>query len=147
MDILKELQEEFGITQSQAENTVRLLDEGNTVPFIARYRKELHGAMDDTALRTLEERLGYLRGLEERRAVVKNAIDELRALGAKHIELRPMMLVAGDRAQNDMAGDDADSWKSHLTAAGFDVHCTVEGLGELEDVQRLYVEHLKAELK
>lgn len=58
-----------------------------------------------------------------------------------------MMLVAGDHAQNDMAGDDADSWKSHLTAAGFDVHCTVKGLGELEDVQRLYVEHLKAELK
>lgn len=78
---------------------------------------------------------------------LENAIDELRALGAKHIELRPMMLVAGDHAQNDMAGDDADSWKSHLTAAGFDVHCTVEGLGELEDVQRLYVEHLKAELK
>ena len=66
---------------------------------------------------------------------------------AKHIELRPMMLVSCDHAQNDMAGDDADSWKSHLTAAGFDVHCTVEGLGELEDVQRLYVEHLKAELK
>ena len=78
---------------------------------------------------------------------INTAIDELRALGAKHIELRPMMLVAGDHAQNDMAGDDANSWKSHLTAAGFDVHCTVEGLGELEDVQRLYVEHLKAELK
>ena len=75
------------------------------------------------------------------------AIDELRELGAKRIELRPMMLVAGDHAQNDMAGDDADSWKSHLTAAGFDVHCTVEGLGALEDVQKLYVEHLKAELK
>ena len=78
---------------------------------------------------------------------LENAIDELRALGAKSVELRPMMLVAGDHAQNDMAGDDADSWKSHLTAAGFDVHCTVEGLGALEDVQKLYVEHLKAELK
>ena len=72
---------------------------------------------------------------------------ELRALGAKHIELRPMMLVAGDHAQNDMTGGEDDSWKSRLTAAGFDVHCTLEGLGELEDVQRLYVEHLKAELK
>lgn len=78
---------------------------------------------------------------------LENAIDELRALGAKHIELRPMMLVAGEHAQNDMAGGEDDSWKSRLTAAGFDVHCTVEGLGELEDVQRLYVEHLKAELK
>ena len=54
---------------------VRLLDEGNTIPFIARYRKELHGAMDDTALRTLEERLHYLRGLQQRREAVKTAIE------------------------------------------------------------------------
>ena len=57
-------------------NVVQLLDEGNTSPFIARYRKELHGAMDDTALRTLEERLGYLRGLQERRETVKKSIEE-----------------------------------------------------------------------
>ena len=56
-------------------NVVRLLDEGNTIPFIARYRKELHGAMDDTSLRTLEERLAYLRGLQERRETVKAAIE------------------------------------------------------------------------
>ena len=99
-----------------------------------------------TALR-LQGHPNVVVGTVEGWPTLENAIDELRALGAKHIELRPMMLVAGDRAQNDMAGDDADSWKSHLTAAGFDVHCTVEGMGELEDVQRLYVEHLKAELK
>ena len=58
------------------ENVVQLLDEGNTIPFIARYRKELHGAMDDTSLRTLEERLRYLRNLDERRETVKKAIDE-----------------------------------------------------------------------
>ena len=55
---------------------MRLLDEGNTIPFIARYRKELHGAMDDTSLRTLEERLQYLRGLQERRETVKAAIGD-----------------------------------------------------------------------
>ena len=55
---------------------VRLLDEGNTIPFIARYRKELHGAMDDTALRNLEERLQYLRNLAERREAVKKSIEE-----------------------------------------------------------------------
>ena len=65
------------------ENDVRLLDEGNTIPFIARYRKELHGAMDDTSLRTLEERLQYLRGLEERREAVKNAIEEQGKLTAE----------------------------------------------------------------
>ena len=58
------------------ENVIKLLDEGNTIPFIARYRKELHGAMDDTALRTLEERLNYLRGLFERKETVKNSIAE-----------------------------------------------------------------------
>ena len=58
------------------ENVINLLDEGNTIPFIARYRKELHGAMDDTALRTLEERLVYLRGLFERKETVKKSIAE-----------------------------------------------------------------------
>ena len=58
------------------ENVINLLDEGNTIPFIARYRKELHGVMDDTALRTLEERLAYLRGLFERKETVKNSIAE-----------------------------------------------------------------------
>ena len=61
--------------QEHIENVIRLLDGGDTIPFIARYRKELHGAMDDTALRTLEERLRYLRGLEKRREEVKSAIE------------------------------------------------------------------------
>ena len=74
--IIQILARELGRSEAHVENVVRLIDEGNTIPFIARYRKELHGAMDDTSLRTLEERLGYLRGLEERRAAVKNAIDE-----------------------------------------------------------------------
>ena len=58
------------------ENVIKLLDEGNTIPFIARYRKELHGAMDDTSLRSLSERLEYLRNLAERRETVKNSIEE-----------------------------------------------------------------------
>ena len=76
MDIIQTLARELGESAQHVENVVRLLDEGNTIPFIARYRKELHGAMDDTALRTLEERLQYLRGLEERRETVKKSIDE-----------------------------------------------------------------------
>jgi len=74
--IIAQLAEELGKEPLHVENVVRLLDEGNTIPFIARYRKELHGAMDDTSLRTLEERLGYLRGLQERREAVKKAIEE-----------------------------------------------------------------------
>ena len=72
--IIKLLAEELEKDPRHIENVVNLLDEGNTIPFIARYRKELHGAMDDTSLRTLEERLAYLRGLEERREAVKKSI-------------------------------------------------------------------------
>ncbi len=75
MDIIQTLARELDKNPQHVENVVRLLDEGNTIPFIARYRKELHGAMDDTALRTLEERLQYLRGLEERREAVKKSIE------------------------------------------------------------------------
>ena len=75
MDLIQTLAQELGRPPQHVENVVRLLDEGNTIPFIARYRKELHGAMDDTTLRTLEERLQYLRGLEERREAVKKSIE------------------------------------------------------------------------
>ena len=74
MDIICALAQELNVNEKYVENVVQLLDEGNTIPFIARYRKELHGAMDDTTLRTLEERLQYLRNLEERRAAVKKSI-------------------------------------------------------------------------
>ena len=70
------LARELNREQTHIDNVVKLLDEGNTIPFIARYRKELHGAMDDTALRTLAERLEYLRSLAERRETVKNSITE-----------------------------------------------------------------------
>ena len=74
-DMISVLAEELSAPREHIENVVRLLDEGNTVPFIARYRKELHGAMDDTRLRTLETRLQYLRGLQERRETVLAAIE------------------------------------------------------------------------
>ena len=74
--IIQLLAEELNQNPQYVENVVKLIDEGNTIPFIARYRKELHGAMDDTVLRTLDERLAYLRGLEERRETVKAAICE-----------------------------------------------------------------------
>ena len=76
MDIIQTLAQELDKNPQHVKNVVQLLDEGNTIPFIARYRKELHGAMDDTSLRTLEERLQYLRGLTERRETVKKSIDE-----------------------------------------------------------------------
>ena len=68
------LSQELGQKMEHIDNVITLLDEGNTIPFIARYRKEMHGAMDDTTLRALETRLQYLRNLQQRRDEVKNAI-------------------------------------------------------------------------
>ena len=67
MDIIKILQEELGIRRGQVETTIKLIDEGNTIPFIARYRKEMTGSLDDETLRNFHERLLYLRNLEERK--------------------------------------------------------------------------------
>ena len=69
------LAQELGASPVHVQNVIDLLDQGNTIPFIARYRKELHGSMDDTALRKLEDRLNYLRNLEQRRQEVKSAIE------------------------------------------------------------------------
>ena len=76
MDILKKIKEELSIELWQVEAVVELIDEGNTIPFIARYRKEKHGALNDEQLRNLSERLTYLRNLEEKKAQVLASIEE-----------------------------------------------------------------------
>lgn len=80
MDIVKVLASELNIKESQAEATIKLIDEGNTIPFIARYRKEVTGSLDDEILRSLDERLRYLRNLDEKREQVLAAISEQGAL-------------------------------------------------------------------
>ena len=75
MDILKTLAQEFNIKVEQVEATVALIDEGNTIPFISRYRKEVTGSLDDATLRDLNDRLGYLRNLEERRVQISTIIE------------------------------------------------------------------------
>ena len=76
MNIIEVLAKEFGLKQSQVEQTVKLIDEGNTIPFIARYRKEATGGLSDVVLRDLDERLTYLRNLEERKEEVIRLIEE-----------------------------------------------------------------------
>jgi uncharacterized protein len=80
--INQRIAEELGVREQQVEATVALLDGGATVPFVARYRKEVTGALDDAQLRTLEERLNYLRELEERRAAILNSVREQGKLDA-----------------------------------------------------------------
>ena len=76
MDLTAKLAEEFGLRPSQAQQTVKLIDEGTTIPFIARYRKEATGGLDDVTLRAMDERISYLRGLEERKDEVIRLIEE-----------------------------------------------------------------------
>ena len=75
LSIAEILSQELGQKLTYVQNVIDLMDEGNTIPFIARYRKEMHGAMDDTVLRNLETRLTYLRNLQERRDEVKKSIE------------------------------------------------------------------------
>lgn len=91
MDIILKLKEELGIEKWQAEAAVKLIDEGNTIPFISRYRKEVTGSLNDEVLRNLNERLGYLRNLEEKKEQVLGSIEEQ---GKLTDELREKILAA-----------------------------------------------------
>ena len=75
MEFAKELASQFSLQEWQAEKVIALIDEGNTIPFIARYRKEAHGSLDDQTLRRLAERLEALRSLEKRRGEVRDLIE------------------------------------------------------------------------
>ena len=99
MDIIKTLAKELSLKETQVENTVKLLDEGNTIPFIARYRKEMTGSLDDQLVRQLSERLEYLRGLEEKR-------EQIRKLIAEQDKLTDEINLALDNAQTVTELDD-----------------------------------------
>ena len=75
-NIVIQLAKEFHIREQQVENTLKLIDEGSTIPFIARYRKEATGGLDDTVLRDMYDRLVYLRGLEARREEITHLVEE-----------------------------------------------------------------------
>ena len=99
MDILKQLTTELGVRYEQVEAAVKLIDEGNTIPFIARYRKEVTGALNDEVLRNLDERLTYLRGLEEKKEQVLRSIEEQGKLTEElkaQIEAAATMVVLED---------------------------------------------------
>ena len=85
MDIYGKLTEELGIQRWQAEAAVKLIDEGNTIPFISRYRKEVTGSLNDEVLRNLFERLNYLRNLEEKKEQVLSSIEEQGKIGRAHV--------------------------------------------------------------
>ena len=83
----------------------------------------------------------YYVGTVEAAPSVDDVLAAIEGKGYKRVVLRDMMVVAGDHANNDMAGDEEDSWKSIFTAAGYDVECVLEGLGQVPAIQQIYVEH------
>ncbi|MBE6567056.1 MAG: RNA-binding transcriptional accessory protein [Ruminococcaceae bacterium] len=99
MNIIAKLAEELKFSEEHVTRAVEMLDEGNTVPFIARYRKEVTGSMDDDTLRTLEDRLRYLRNLDERRAEIISSIE-----GQE--KMTPELLAAIEKAETQVALED-----------------------------------------
>ena len=87
--------------------------------------------------------IGTVEGEPEETAC-EEVIKAVSAAGYKKVILRPLMVVAGDHANNDMAGDEDGSWKTEFEKAGYDVTCLVRGLGELEPIQQLFVQHAQA---
>ena len=102
MDIIAKITEELGVKKPQVEAAVKLIDEGNTIPFIARYRKEATGSLNDEQLRDLDERLKYLRTLEEKKDAVLKSIEEQ---GKLTEELRDKIVAAETMvAVDDLTG-------------------------------------------
>ena len=86
----------------------------------------------------------YYVGTVEAEPSLEDVMDAIAGKGYTRVVLRPIMVVAGDHANNDMAGDEADSWKTILTDAGYEVECVLEGLGQVPGIQAIYVEHALA---
>jgi len=86
----------------------------------------------------------YYVGTVEAAPSVDDVLEAIKDKGYTRVVLRDMMVVCGDHANNDMAGDEEDSWKSIFTAAGYDVECVLEGLGQVPEIQAIYVEHALA---
>ena len=90
---------------------------------------------------TADGHTNYFIGTLEAEPALDDVIEKVKAGGYEKVVLEPLMVVAGDHANNDMAGDDEDSWKSAFAAEGFEVECLLRGLGENEEIRKIYVEH------
>ena len=99
LDILNVLAVELNLKVIQVKNTVELLDAGNTVPFISRYRKEITGSLDENQIRIIEDRMNYLRNLEARKAVILNMIFNLGAGGFSKFKKTHQLIEEGDFAE------------------------------------------------
>ena len=104
---------------------------------------QIYSQMQETATEKGLE--NYYIGTVEAEPTLEDVMAALKEKGSyKKVVLEPLMVVAGDHANNDMAGDDEDSWKNMLEAEGYEVTCRLTGLGEMADIRRIYVDHTRA---
>lgn len=127
--------------------SVKNYDDGKTAICLMGHGTE---ADSNAVYQRLQERLhqdgyeNYYIGTVEAQPDIKTVIEKLDARKCyKRAVLQPLMVVAGDHANNDMAGEDDDSWKSQLERAGYEVECILRGLGQMEEIRKIYIEHVR----
>ena len=116
------------------ETAICFMGHGTEAESNAVYEK-MQGVLDAKGMEN------YFIGTVEAEPSVEDVLAAVQQGSYKRVVLRPLMVVAGDHANNDMAGDDEDSWKSVFEAAGYEVECVLEGLGSIESIQQMYVAH------
>ena len=132
------LSEFGGQAQADAEGTALVLMGHGTSHTANVTYNQMQAQMDQLGYKNVF--IGTVEG-EPEETSCENIIKAVKDAGYKNVILRPLMVVAGDHANNDMAGDEEDSWKSAFEAEGYEVVCVVEGLGQLPEIQQLYVKH------
>ncbi len=122
-------------------------DDGETAICFMGHGTEADSNSVYSKMQEVMDKLGYANyyiGTVEAEPSLEDVMDAVQKGGYKKVVLEPMMVVAGDHANNDMAGDEEDSWKSQLEKAGYEVTCILRGLGEIPEIQQIYVEHAQA---
>ena len=143
-------EEDFAAVADAIVKATAEYDDGETaICFMGHGTEHESNAVYAKMQSVLEEKgcANYFIGTVEATPSVEDVLALVQAGNYKKVVLRPLMIVAGDHANNDMAGDDADSWKSIFKAAGYEVTCVVEGLGQLEEVQQIFVQHTREVLE
>lgn len=141
-------EEDFQAVATALENATKEFDDGETAIVFMGHGTEadsnqIYSQMQETATEKGLE--NYYIGTVEAEPTLEDVMAALKEKGSyKKVVLEPLMVVAGDHANNDMAGDDEDSWKNMLEAEGYEVTCRLTGLGEMADIRRIYVDHTRA---
>ena len=143
-DALLTIDRDFDMVAEAIVEATAAYDDGETAVCFMGHGTEAASNSVYAKMQTVLSEAGcehYYIGTVEAEPSVEDVLESVRAGSYKRVVLRPLMIVAGDHANNDMAGDEADSWKSVFEAAGYEVSCVVEGLGQPPAIRQLIVEH------